>query len=76
MGQVVVIYMRGIRGGIRGGFAGDSRGIRWPFGGIRLKNDALGLRFKGIRSSELKPFIILKRGKWQERDGNIHDLKF
>ena len=60
--------------GIRGGFAGDSLGILRGFadhlGGIRLKNDALGPRFRGIRSRELKPFIILKRGKWLEHREN------
>ena len=66
----------GIRGGFAGGFAGDSQGIRSPCGGIRLKTNALGLRFRGIRSRELKPFIILKRGKWPEHKENTHDLKF
>ena len=67
--------MRGDSRGIRGGFAGDSQGIRLPFGGIRLRTNALDTRFRGIRFRELKPFIILKRGKWQEHNGNTHVLK-
>ena len=46
--------------GMRWGCAGDSQGMRCPFGGCACKLWPKRMGFEGLKVSPLTPFIILK----------------